>query len=106
MLTATVLFPAVRGLTSVVLGALRQLRAATDHMVELDSRKRTGQVRRQLVVLEMSLTPEGFLEATKNPAVRRGIQDFELLRMLGELDRCKTCGHLVTQEQPITERSH
>jgi hypothetical protein len=106
MLTAALLLPAVGAGIRGIAGLLRQVRAATDHIVELDRRERTGQVERQLVVLELSITPEEFLEIAKHPTVRRGIQDFELLRELGELDRCKTCDHLLTQQHPSTERSH
>lgn len=107
MLTASVGFRAVGAAIRGGVGLLRQVRAATDHMVELNRREKTGKVGRQLVVLELSITPEEFLEITKNPAVRRGIQDFELLRKLGELDRCKACGALRTHthEQPPKERS-
>lgn len=73
-------------------GILDKLRAATDHMVELRYRERTGKSRRRHVRLDLDVTPEEMQEIARNTAVQRGVMCFAIQKEMGEIDCCKQCG--------------
>jgi hypothetical protein len=72
-------------------------RAVTDHMVEAERRVKTCRANRQVVRLDLYLTPDELLDIAKSPALERALQAYKQLEKMGEVDKCPTCKHPVTR---------
>jgi hypothetical protein len=80
-----------------LLKGLEWTRSVLDGAVEIKHRSETGEARRQIVRLDLFITPEGLEDLNKNPVLDRAFKAFQRLEALGHIKKCPTCKHPVTR---------